>query len=129
MITILALILSILLLLKVITFLIFPDQFLEFTERTYAMFENYGLVIQGILIAATIIVGIGLSYLIGFYELIVAGFFWSLIYSLFLVPFTIDLAKKDALKTTLLSADLKNQILAACVFVICFCILAIALVL
>lgn len=127
MIHILALILMLILLIKVVAFLVFPDQFLDFTEKTYAMIDQYRMIIQGVIIAATVVVGVLLSLAIGFYTLIVAGWFWALFYSIFLVPVTFEAIKKEHLKTTLFSADLKHELMAACIFTICLCIVTIAL--
>jgi len=129
MIQILALIFALILLVKVVAFLIFPEQFLDFTERTYRIIDEYGLIIQGILVVLTIAIGVALSMLVGFYTMVVAGWFWGCVYSLFLVPVMIESIKKDNLKDTLFDPAIKNQILAACVFMVGFCILTIALAL
>ena len=127
MIQILALNLMLILLIKVVAFMVFPDQFLDFTEKTYALIDQYRMIIQGVIIAATVVVGVLLSLAIGFYTLIVAGWFWALFYSIFLVPVTFEAIKKEHLKTSLFSIDLKHQLMAACIFTICLCIVTIAL--
>ena len=127
MLKLLALIFMLIVLIKVVSFMVFPDETLDFTEQTYAHIEKYGMILQGAVIALAIIVGALLSMMIGFYTMIVAGWFWSLFYSTFLIPLVLESIKNQRFKASLLSDELKHQLMVSCIFVVCLCVLTIAL--
>lgn len=127
MISILALILMLIILIKVVSFMIFPEETVDFSEQSYTKLEQYGMILQGVLIVLATIVGFGLAMMIGFYTMIAAGWFWVLFYSIFLVPFTLESIKTQHLKSTLFSPNVKHQLMASCIFAVCLCILTIAL--
>ena len=127
MLKLLALIFMLIVLIKVVSFMVFPDETIDFTEQTYAHIEKYGMVLQGAVIALAIIVGALLSMMIGFYTMIVAGWFWSLFYSTFLIPLVLESIKNQRFKASLLSDELKHQLMVSCIFVVCLCVLTIAL--
>ncbi|MAV28874.1 MAG: hypothetical protein CMF43_03635 [Legionellales bacterium] len=127
MLKLLALIFMLIVLIKVVSFMVFPDETIDFTEQTYAHIEKYGMILQGAVIALAIIVGALLSMMIGFYTMIVAGWFWSLFYSTFLIPLVLESIKNQRFKASLLSDELKHQLMVSCIFVVCLCVLTIAL--
>lgn len=127
MLKILALIFMLILLIKVISFMVFPDETIDFTEQTYTKIDKYGMIIQGIVIVLAIIVGTLLSMMIGFYTMIAAGWFWSLFYSTFLVPIVLESIKKHQFKASLFSPELKHQLMVSCIFMVCLSVLTIAL--
>ena len=127
MLKLLALIFMLIILIKVVSFMVFPDETIDFTEQTYAHIEKYGMILQGAIIALAIIVGALLSMMIGFYTMIVAGWFWSLLYSTFLIPLVLESIKNQRFKASLLSDELKHQLMVSCIFVVCLCVLTIAL--
>ena len=127
MLKLLALIFMLIVLIKVVSFMVFPDETIDFTEQTYAHIEKYGMILQGAVIALAIIVGALLSMMIGFYTMIVAGWFWSLFYSTFLIPLVLESIKNQRFKPSLLSDELKHQLMVSCIFVVCLCVLTIAL--
>ena len=129
MISLLAILFSLLLLIKTIAFLIFPNQMLNFSNKIYQFITDYALGVQiGIMLLA-VIFGALLSMLVGFLPMIAAGWFWGMVYSLFFMPIILSSIKNGSLKDLLFSSDAKNLLLAACVFIICLSILTIGLIL
>lgn len=127
MVSILALIFVLLLLAKMILLIIFPQQVFSMTEKFMDFVSQYGFLFQGLLMLITIAVGAILAMSIGFFTMIAAGWFWSCVYTIFLIPMTYEAIKKDELKALIFSPTVKNQFLSACVFVICLSILTIGL--
>tara|TARA_B100001989_G_C24477295_1_gene432523 strand:- start:125 stop:514 length:390 start_codon:yes stop_codon:yes gene_type:complete len=127
MVSLLALIFVLLILVKMILFVLFPQEVFTITEKFMDFVSQYGFLFQGALMLITIAIGAILAMTIGFFTMIAAGWFWSCIYTIFLIPMTYEAVKKDELKSLIFSPEVKNQFLSACVFMICLCILTIGL--
>ena len=128
MVTILALIFSILMLVKCVTFLIAPACVMDFINKFYNFIDKLGIYLQCGIAAFAVIMGLLISQLVGFYAMVAAGWFWCAVYGLFLMPTALNLHKKGYLKNIELDPDNKNKLLIACIFAICLSVLTIGLI-
>lgn len=125
--SILAILFAILLLIKTIAFLIFPNQMLDLSNKFYEFIAGHALTAQIAIMLLAVVFGALLSMLIGFLPMIAAGWFWGMVYSLFFMPMVLSSIKNGSLRDLLFSPDVKNLFLAACVFIICVSILTVGL--
>ena len=83
---ILALALSIVFLAKLILYLFFPARLASLTKPFVDAVKNHYLNAQIIGLAILILVGSLVANLIGFIPMVVAGWFWTLLYTLTIIP-------------------------------------------
>ena len=106
---ILALTLSVVFLIKLTLYLFFPARLAKLTKPLVDLVKNYYVNAQIVGLAILILVGSLVANLIGFVPMVVAGWFWTLLYTLTIIPTFRHLSSLAPITKMIGSQDFKRD--------------------
>lgn len=105
----LALVLAVVFLAKLILYMFFPARLASLTKPLVDAVKNHYLNAQIVGLAILILIGSLIANLIGFVPMVVAGWFWTVLYTLTIIPTFRHLSSLAPITKMIGSADFKRD--------------------